>query len=463
MRRDRTSRKSRWWLGLTALAGLAVASSAQAEQKAQPQSIWDQATLTGDWGGARTALKNKGIDVTLEYTNEVFGVVSGGLQQQASYEGQWHFAVNTDLEKLIGWTGGRTHVTIFQIHNSGRDVIDNAGSISDPSNIDAWSTTRLYTAWFEQDFGGLFSVRLGQIVGDGTFFTSDTAGGLINGTFGWNSLLGANLLSGGPAYPLGTPGVRVQANPGGDVTLLAAVFSGDPAGDNCNDTNRQTCDRYGTKFSFDGGVLTMAEVQYGVNQSKQAAGLPGTYKLGGWFASADYRDQHYGLNAAGAQVSLADPTVAFALTHQGNGGVYGVADQTVWRAAASSVNLFARGGVVPSDRNLVSYYVDGGVGIKGPLPGRADDTLTFGAAYAKISPAAVALERDFLAFNGSPYAVRDAETLFEVGYAAQIAPWWVVQPDLQYIWHPSGGQNPNNPTLTLDHAFIAGIRSTIKF
>jgi porin len=130
---------------------------------------------------------------------------------------------------------------------------------------------------------------------------------------------------------------------------------------------------------------------------------------------------------------------------------------------ASSVNVFVRGGLVPSDRNLVSGYVDGGIGIKGALPGRADDTLTFGVAYSNISPAAVALDRDFLAFIGPPYAVRDAETLFELSYIAQLAPWWTVQPDLQYIRHPSGGQNPNDPTLTLDHAFIAGIRSTIKF
>jgi porin len=59
--------------------------------------------------------------------------------------------------------------------------------------------------------------------------------------------------------------------------------------------------------------------------------------------------------------------------------------------------------------------------------------------------------------------VRSAETLLEASYAMQIAPWWVVQPDLQYIWHPSGGQNPDDPTRTLDHAFVAGIRSTIKF
>jgi len=245
--------------------------------------------------------------------------------------------------------------------------------------------------------------------------------------------------------------------------VLAAVFSGDPAGDNCNDTNRQKCDRYGTKFSLDGGALTIAEVQYAVNQSKQAVGLPGTYKVGAWYATADFLDQHYGLNSSGVQVSRADPTLAFNLTDRGNGGVYAIADQMIWRGAASSVNLFARGGAVPSDRNLVSYYVDGGVGIKGPLPNRAGDTLTVGVAYSKISPAAVALDRDFLAFNGPPYAVRDAETLLEVSYAAQIAPWWIVQPDVQYIWHPSGGQNPQDQTMSLDHAFVAGIRSTIKF
>jgi porin len=455
--------KPRWALSAAAAAIFATAAGAPAQEKAVPPSIWQQPTLTGDWGGTRTALKDKGIEIILDYTNEIFAVASGGLRRQASYEGQWHLAENTDLEKLIGWTGGKTHVTVFQIHNSGRNVIENTGSISDPSNIDAWSTTRLYTAWFEQQFGSLFSIRLGQIVADGTFFTSDTAGGLIDGTFGWGTILAANLLSGGPAYPLGTPGVRLQINASEDVTLFAAVFSGDPVGDNCNDTNAQKCDRYGTKFSFDGGVLTMAEVQYAVNQAKQAIGLPGVYKLGGWYASADYLDRHYGLNGAGMQVSLANPSAAYFLAHRGNGGVYGVADQMVWRGAASSMNVFMRGGVSPSDRNLISYYVDGGVGLKGPLPARADDTLTFGVAYSKISSAAAALDRDALAFNGPPYAIRDAEIVFELSYAAQIAPWWIVQPDLQYIRHPGGGQNPNDPTLALDHAFVAGIRSTIKF
>jgi porin len=45
-----------------------------------------------------------------------------------------------------------------------------------------------------------------------------------------------------------------------------------------------------------------------------------------------------------------------------------------------------------------------------------------------------------------------------------VAPWWVVQPDLQYIVHPGGNvADPNDPNSTIQNAFIAGIRSTIKF
>jgi hypothetical protein len=54
-------------------------------------SIWERETPTGDWGGARTALKDKGIDVTLNYIGEAFAVMSGGLQRQASYEGRLEF------------------------------------------------------------------------------------------------------------------------------------------------------------------------------------------------------------------------------------------------------------------------------------------------------------------------------------------------------------------------------------
>jgi porin len=464
MRGGRKSAAVQALLAGVAAAALMAASARADEPAKQPASIWEQDTLTGDWGGARTALKDKGIDITLISIDEILGVLSGGISRQASYEGRLEFSVDTDLKKLVGWDGATTHFTIYQLRSTSHDAVDNTGSIADPSNIDALATTRLFTAWFQQNFfDDKLSIRLGQIAADDEFIGSPTAGGLINGTFGWASLVAANMISGGPAFPLATPGVRVALKPTDQLTLQAAVFSGDPAGADCND-NPQSCNRYGTTFSFSGGALWMGELQYAVNQNKKSAGLPGVYKLGGWYATTDFADQHYGLNGVGAVVSLADPTVAGPLYHRGNGGIYGVADQVVWRSDTTSLNLFARGGFAPSDRNLISFYMDGGAGIKGLLPGRADDTLTMGFAYAKISNDAAALDQDTLVFNGPPYPIRDSEMVFEVSYQAQIAPWWTVQPDLQYIVHPGGNvPDPNNPNVTVGNALVAGARSTIKF
>jgi porin len=466
MRGRERIRNSRYRLMmLIAAAAISATDVAAKEKVKEPLSIWEQETLTGDWGGTRTALKEKnGIDVTLNYVNEVFAVLSGGLARRASYEGRLEFSVDTDLQKLIGWTGGSTHFTVYNIHNGGRTAADNVGSLADPSNIDALPTTRLFTAWFQQNaFNDMISVRIGQLAADDEFIGSPTAGGLVNGTFGWAGVLAANMTNGGPAFPLATPGVRFAVKPAEQLTALAAVFSGDPAGRNCNDAP-QECNKHGTTFSFSGGALWMGELQYAINQGKQATGMPGVYKLGGWYATTDFADQHFGLDGAGNVVSLADPAVAGPLNRRGNWGVYALADQMVWRADKRSANLFLRGGVAPSDRNLISFYVDGGAGFKGLLPGRDDDVLTFGVAYAKISRDAAALDQDTLALGGPPFPIRNEEVVFELSYQAQIAPWWIVQPDLQYIVHPGGNvPDPDDPNATVANAFVAGLRSTIKF
>jgi porin len=454
---------------LALIAAVAVGAgtlAARAEEKPKaPKSIWEQEKLTGDWGGARTESKNKGIDIAVNYVAETISVLSGGIRRGTTYEGRFEFSLDTDLDKLIGWKGASTHVTVFNIHNSGRDAVDNVGSIADPSNIDALPTTRLYTAWFQQNFANdMISIRVGQLAGDDEFLTSETASGLINGTFGWAGILAANMTNGGPAYPLATPGARLQIKPTDRITVLAAVFAGDPAGRNCMD-DPQVCNRYGTTFSLYGGALWMGEAQYAVNAEKNAAGLPGIYKLGFWYATKYFDDQRFGIDpATGLTVSLADPSMPDPLRHRGNWGVYAMADQMIWRSAASSVNVFLRGGVAPSNRNLLSFYVDGGVGIKGPFAGRPDDKITFGVAHARISGDAADLDRDTLTISGPPYPIRDHETVFELSYIAQIAPWWSIQPDLQYIVHPGGKvPHPDDPNVTVGNAFVAGMRSTISF
>ena len=443
-------------IALTAAAAF-TGTSLPARADDAPSSKQPPEMLTGDWGGLRTALKERnGLEFTITDINELFGVLSGGLKRAPSYEGRTEFTVEADLGKL-GWKDATAHVTVYQLRNSGRNVGQNVGSLSDPSNIDALGTTRLFTAWLQQTWlGERVSLRVGQLAADDEFLTSTTAAGLINGTFGWPDLHNSNMVSGGPAFPLATPGARLAVKPTDDITLQAAVFSGNPAGADCSGLP-QACNRYGTTFSFTGGVLAIGEVQYAVNQGRAAAGLPGVYKLGAWHATGDYNDLHDGLSASGIVVSLGLDSTATPIARHGDHGFYGVADQMVWRAGGRSINVFVRGGLVPPDRNQVAGYVDGGVAFKGFVPGWKEDVLTLGAAYAKLSNDLAAVDAD------AGNVVRDHELVLEASYTRQMAPWWTLQPDIQYIAHPNGGQNPNNPAVRLGNAVVLGVRSTVKF
>lgn len=455
----RLARQGLWAWSAALLLALAAASPVQA----QDQTFWTRDTVTGDWGGARTGLSNNGVDWSLTYTGEVFGNLSGGIETGAAYEDLISLEVDTDLQKLMGWKGGTAHVSLYQIDDGGRNAADLVGSISDPSNIDARPTFRLFTLWVQQQLGDTGSFRVGQLAADDEFLISDTAAALINGTFGWANIVAANLPGGGPGYPLATPGGRLELDPSDEVKWLTAVFSGDPAGDCPPDEDPQACDPHGTTFSFTGGALLMSEIQFRPGASAKDDGAQSAYRLGGWYHTADFADLELGNGNKGQRVSLAvDPSDP--IEHQGNWGLYGVVDQVVWQNGASNITLFWRGSVVPADRNLLSWYMDGGFGITAPFRERPDDVLTFGVAYSNISPDASALDLATRRIAGSSYPIRNGETAFELSYTAQITPWWTLQPDLQYIVHPGGNvPDPDDPSHVIENSVLVGLRTTVAF
>ena len=195
------------------------------------------------------------------------------------------------------------------------------------------------------------------------------------------------MTNGGPAYPLATPGARVKVNANrGHHASSPRCSPATRPGRNCND-DPQRCNRHGTTFSFAGGALWMGEVQYAVNQGKKAIGLAGRLQ-----ARRLVRDRGFCRPALRHRCRSA-PSVSLgrsgrrrsAQSSRQLGHLWRRRSDGLARPASAALNLFVRGGVSPSDRNLLSYYVDGGAGFNGLLPGRADDVLTFGVAYAKIS------------------------------------------------------------------------------
>jgi porin len=262
--------------------------------------------LSGGWGGLRKELAQDGFDFGIVYIGEAFADLAGGIHRGMVYEGRLAIALDIDPGKQTPWRGATIHASIYQIHGHGPSQ-NLAGNFLDVSGIEALPSTRLFTLWLQQNLlDDKLSIRLGQIAMDDEFFISATAANLVNSTFGNPAVNFENMIAAGPVYPVADPSVRVQFKPRDDLALLGAVFSANPGGSHCTE-NVQLCDPSGTTFSFSGGTLLVGELQYSVNQGKDASGLPGTYKIGGWHETAAFPDQHFGLDAAGEEISLASP------------------------------------------------------------------------------------------------------------------------------------------------------------
>jgi porin len=374
------------------------------------------------------------MTIGANYISETMVDVSGGVRRGSIYEGELALAIDLDLEKLAGFQGATAHVGGLQLHGRGPSA-DLVRNLMDVSNIEAEPSTRLDTLWLQQDlFKGGLSIRAGEIRADDDFLISPTASDLLNGTFAWASIASANMTNGGPAFPLAAPGLRARATPAHDFSILAAVFSGDPAGSHCRN-DPQACNDDGTTFSFSSGALWMGELQYTSGNRRRL--VPGVYKLGGWYETGSF--------AVGGS------------KHSGDFGIYAIADSTLWRglgASSRGLNAFLRLGWSPPDRNLVSLYIDGGFAYEGLIPNRDEDRIVLGVAYAKVSPDA--FEVDWATSANAFNRTSDYECVMELSYVLHVAPWLTVQPDLQYVM-------PYNPAETIGKALVLGMRTRILF
>lgn len=458
------------WVCATLLL-ICSASYIHAEQAASA-SLWERNTLTGDWNGLRSHLSDKGFNIGLEYTGEFLANASGGIQRGELYQGLVATSLDFDLEKMTGWKGGQVHISSLWLKgtepNSRNDIAGLTGSAySDPSNISGYDSYRLYELWLEQNFwGDKLAIKFGQIALDEEFICNDYACLFLSGTHGWPAFVASTIPDGGQAYPVAGTGLRIKFTPAERFEFMAAVMDGD--------VHDQTSDnRNGTHFGFHSneGLLSIFEVAFKLNQKPGDKGLPGTYKIGGWYHSGRFDD----LRRDNAGGSLEDdgtlsgsPSTGAPASYVGNGGIYFDASQMIWREQPDSdkgCGIYVRVAPwLPDDRNPINFYAAGGIIFKGLIPQRAQDTCGIGINYARVSDSLRKAQREAnrIAANGgapnnlSPAPVPDYEMAVEATYQINVAPWWTIQPDFQYIIHPGGSR-------AIDNALVIGLRTTISF
>ncbi len=430
----------------------AADTAAKAQPAETPDSFWTRSNLLGDIGGLRSTLGDYGISLGLTETSELLGNTSGGVKRGIAYDGLTTLTLGLDTEKAFGWYGGTFNVSGLNIHGQNLSQ-NNLQDTQTASGIEADTGTRLWEAWYQQKFDrDLMDIKIGQQSIDQEFIVSQYAGTFINTALGWPEVPSLDLPSGGPAYPLSALGVRLRAHLSDTFTLLGGAFDGDPAGDGGDD--------HGTDLNLHNGTLFIAELQYALNQSNGDTGLPGTYKIGAWYNNEHFDDQHFDTDG----LSLANPdSNGNPRRHDGDYSIYAVADQTVWRPGKDSprsLNAFSRVMGAPGDRNLISYSANAGMTLTAPFTGRDNDTAGLAVGYVKTGSHASDFADDTNAVNNSSQPVRGSETFVEATYQYQLAPWWQLQGDVQYVFNPV---DPDDLTQRLGAEAVLGMRTTITF
>lgn len=451
-----------------ALACAAASSSASAGAKDESAAPWLFPKWFNEW---HDGLAGKGLNFGATYIADNIANASGGVKRGAIHFGRLDLSVDADLDRLVGWTGGRFYANAFVIYGQGlsRNYVQNLATISE---IEALPDQRLYNAYFEQSFfNDRLNIRAGQQAADVEFFDSQTDDLFINGTFGWPAIKASNLPAGGPAPPIAVPGIRIKAALTDRITAFGAVFNGDPSGP--GDQDPQLRDHHGLAFRVNDPPWLIGQVRFNYDIDFGGRPLAGNFTPGAWKHYGSFDSQRF--TAQGQ--SIADPDGSdIPARLKGNYGIFAVIEQVLYRppgvkenstsASLPGVTAFGRIAYSPPDRNLIDLYLDGGIGFVGFTPGRPLDRFGVAMAYMRISNTARNLDVDTNVYTGVQGPVRSNETLIEMIYEAHVKPGWLIAPYFQYVFRPSGGiPNPNDPTgiSRIGDAAVFGVTSTIRY
>ena len=433
------------------------AAEATGADEVDGPTIFEGVPGLGPLDHARDVLRDTyGVYLHGNYFGDPYADLGGGMRRGTAYAGRLDLQMDIDAEKIVGAKDLTLHANMYAIQ--GRDLSKTfIGNVLSTNDIAALPTTRLYELWAEQKFGDQLSVRAGQLGIDVEFLTSNYGANFIDATFGWPGLPSLDLPQGGPAYPLAAPAVRIKYDPTGSISILAAVFDGQPAGPGVGDP--QTRDRYGLNFRLSDPPLALVESQVRYNQGEGAKDLPGTVKIGAFAQFGGLAGQT--LNTGG---------VFMPNSHAPNAGVYGIIDQQVYRMPGdepqNGVGVFARVIAAPDARNPVDFYADAGVSAAGLIPGRPHDVFGIAGAIMTYSPTARALDAADDAATGIAAPIRTFEAVIELTYSAQIIPGLAAAADVS-VHRPSRRRGGRPLWATARHASatqrVFGVTTVVRF
>ncbi len=402
-------------LSLLFIFTLLATNIAQAQSSLSASSNY----LTGNWGGVRSILKNKGVDMELEYTSTYQGLSAGTGDSAFNYGGKFDAFITLDSSKLQLWQGGslRTH---FE-YRHGNDNAFKGGALWPTNSAQALplgAPNKLVASslYLTQQLSPNISLLLGKINVLDLLAKDNFFGGWGNHRF---------------------MNVAFVAPPSGVLppTIFGSIMNIKAKNINWTlmafDPNDRTLD-YLPNDLFNEGI----NVSFSGAKSFKLSGRKSNFSAGLTYSTQTGAD----LN------DILLPPELESGTKEGSYSITAQFSHNLNQDEASPWGIFIKASIADGNPNPIDASIIGGIGGKAAFINRAQDNFGIGYFYYAVS-------------NELREAIQPSEDLnddsgLEVFYNYQVSAWFNLTADIQYI-DPMKSKNKN--------ALVMGLRTNIKF
>jgi len=399
----------------------------------------ERTQVTGDWGGSRTRLAERGFFFDV-YSATAYQNVGGGLKPQDAFLQNFQISANIDTGRAGLWSNGIFHFTAQALVGSSAErTNDSAGSFIPPyigtlfPGLGLNNEIELTEYYWAQALSKNFMFIAGQIGGpyspDRTLFGDQ-----------WFNHFASYYLNQNPLYGefyTETPRTLYGIwSPASWLTLAFGVF----------DPNSHPNEYFKNFFNYV-DIFGQASVSY------EVAGLPGNFTLGYTWSNNPKQDlssaapklrdesQFWAANISQYLYVIDDPATTAIKMKSGQ--------------ALRGVGVFGRLGSANEDTTPINFHGSVALLVTGLLDARPRDVFGVGYYYNGVSDDLKELE--FQSSGGS--ISLNGERGVEVFYNFAVTPAVSLIPSYQHIWDPfvsglTGGK---------DHADVFLARTTVKW
>ncbi len=389
--------------------------------------LWHRAALTGDWGGLRQKMMDRGLRFDVSLIQTLQGNWAGGITDKSPYQFNARYGVQLDTGKAGLWPGGllvlrgESKYGKSNNANTGALMPVNTMSLYPTPSDDVSSLTDLYAVQYLAEWIGVLAGKI--TFRETNVFASQDDEQFMNMAFTFNPVPGMTI-------PLNALAAGVILVPTKWLNVTTTVID-----------SEGTATRSGFDTVFKRGTSLAQTAEFTI----KPFGLPGHQRIG-WTWSDKSHIQFEQNPRAIIKAIITGSTAG--LERKGSDWSFHYDfDQYLYTVPGKpdqGFGLFGRFGLSDGKVNPVQQFYSIGLGGQGLIPGRDRDRFGVGYYYLAVSDKLPPLIRR---------GTRDEQGV-ELYYNVALTPWFHITPDLQII---------SPARKSVDTTVVAGLRAKIDF